>query len=199
MERHELTELHYLTPITNLPSITTRGILSHTGAAAFNPASLADEDIQNRRLKRVPGGRPLHDYVNLYICGRGPMLYKRLEQRLDFCVLRVSPEVLDIAGTIVTDKNAAGDHVRYAAAPAGLSIVNRELTFAEYWTSQDTIEYWRLKAAKCAEVLVPDCVGVEHIGGAYVCSQQIAQKILELQLNPSLPTSVNGYLFFNRR
>ena len=56
MERHELIELHYLTPISNLTSIMANGILSHNNAVGLNHESLADEDIQNRRQNVCQAG-----------------------------------------------------------------------------------------------------------------------------------------------
>ncbi len=78
MERHELTELHYITPIGNVPSILRQGILSHIRLQRVEHESVAMEEIQDRRAKViVPGGLKLHEYVNLYICARNPMMYKR--------------------------------------------------------------------------------------------------------------------------
>jgi len=151
MERHELQELHYITPVCNVPSIMQKGILSHVSAAQLSHASVAMQEIQDRRAQiRVPGGRRLHEYANLYICGRNPMLYKRLDQRRQICVLSVSTDVLDLPGVVITDGNAGSDYVQFRPAPGGLSSVDRELTFAEYWTSPDKLDSWRRKAAKCA-------------------------------------------------
>jgi hypothetical protein len=45
-------------------------------------------EIQRRRAGRVvPGGRSLHEYVNLYICARNPMLYLRRAMHAKLCVL----------------------------------------------------------------------------------------------------------------
>src|SRR2546425_4346574 len=74
----ELLELHYITPMENVPSILAQGILSHRRAGKLRHQSIAMPEVQARRAGRiVPGGRPLHDYVNLYICARNPMLYVR--------------------------------------------------------------------------------------------------------------------------
>ncbi len=71
MERHELQDLHYITPIGNVPSILQQGILSHAGASRLQHQSVAMQEMQDRRARvRVPGGRPLHEYANLYICAR---------------------------------------------------------------------------------------------------------------------------------
>ena len=195
MERSELKELHYITPICNVPSILQHGILSYTRATSLKPKSVAMQEMQNRRaLIRVPRGRSLHDYANLYICGRNPMLYKRLDQRDQLCVLAVNTDILDLPGVVVTDRNAGGDYVQFQSAPNGLQIVNQEMTFAEYWTSSDQIDYWRRKAAKCAEVLVPDLVKPCFINGAYVSSEQVETRLVELCLD--LEVSVNRHLYF---
>jgi hypothetical protein len=152
MERDDLTELHYITPISNLGSILKHGVLSHQRAQAFNPASVAMQEVQDLRAgRRVPGGLPLHEYANLYICARNPMLFKRLSSRNEICVLSLRPTVLDLEGVVVTDQNAASKYVRFGAGSAGLAIVDRARTFAEYWTDPDYIEQYRRKAAKCAE------------------------------------------------
>ena len=195
MERHELTELHYIAPIDNLTSMLVHGILSHQGAARLRPKSVAMPEIQERRAGvRVPGGRRLHEYVNLYICARNPMLFKLRDSRDQLCVVSISPDVLDLDGVVVSDGNASGDYVRFAMAPAGLRIVNRELTFAEYWTDNDPIVYYRKKTAKCAEVLVPDRVELRYIHSAYVWSDDVARTIHDL--SSSFRVHVNAQLFF---
>jgi len=152
-------------------------------------------EIQDRRAKVVvPGGRRLHEYVNLYVYARNPMLYKRQSRHTELCILRVSPDVLDFPGVVVTDGNASSQYVRFAAAPDGLSIVDRGLTFAKDWTHQNPIEYFRRKSAKCAEVLVPDCVDPASLMGVYVsCDESLARFNA---LGVSLVVTVNRYLFF---
>jgi len=195
MERHELQELHYITPICNVSSMMQNGILSHVRSKRVPHKSVAMREVQDRRAcVRVPGARRLHEYVNLYVCARNPMLYKRLDQREQICVLSVSSDVLDLNGVIITDQNAGGNYVQFRPAPVGLGIVNRELTFAESWVSPDKIDFWRRKAAKCAEVLVPDCVEPRLIRGAYVCSDR-AKDQLEAQ-NTDLAGTIDRHLFF---
>jgi hypothetical protein len=194
MNRKDLLELHYIAPIENVPSILKRGILSHQRAARLAHRSVAMPEIQDRRAKIVvPGaGRRLHEYANLYICARNPMLYKRRHEHI--CVLSIDPAVLDLKGVIVTDQNAAGDYVSFRPAPEGLRYVCKELTFAEDWRDPDEIQYWRKKSAKCAEVLVPDRVGPEYIQHAYVAS--VEMKTQMDALNTGLDVRVDGHLFF---
>jgi hypothetical protein len=99
MERARVTELHYITPIANLASIVEVGILSHRRAAALAHASIAMEVIQDRRRdKRVPNGRPLHEYANTYFDARNPMMSRRRDERHQIAVVRISPDVLDLDG-----------------------------------------------------------------------------------------------------
>ena len=195
MERHELEELHYITPICNIPSILRHGILSHTCAQRVGHQSVAMEDMQRRRaLVRVPGGRGLHEYANLYICGRNPMLYKRSDQRREICVLSVSTDVLDLPEVVITDRNAGSDYVQFRPAPDGLAIVDRQLTFAAYWTSPEQIDYWRRKAAKCAEVLVPDRVEPRFVRGIYVSCEKVKNQVEAFEAG--LPVQIDRHLFF---
>ncbi len=195
MLREELVELHYITPIENIPSILDHGLLSHRRAERFQHRSVAMQELQDRRARvRIPGGRPLHEYVNLYICARNPMLFKRRDHHLELCVLRIEPSVVDLPNVVISDSNAGSDYVRFASAPAGLKIVDRDATFAEYWTDQEPIQKYRKAARKCAEVLVPDVVPAPYITGAYVSCGQSRASFEELQCG--LEVIVNVHLFF---
>jgi len=194
MLRSELTELHYITPVSNVPSIMQVGILSHDRAEQKEHESVAMPQMQGRRANLVvPGGRRLHEYANLYICARNPMLYTR-RSRHDICVLSICLDVLDLSGVIVTNSNAGGEYARWAPAPAGLKIVDKERTFAENWTDGDAITYWRKKAAKCAEVLVPDRVLPEYISKAYVPDEKAELNFAALAI--SLQVEINAHMFF---
>ncbi|MBS3906795.1 MAG: DUF4433 domain-containing protein [Syntrophaceae bacterium] len=195
MNRNDLTGLHYITTISNVPSIMTRGILSHKRSKKINHNSVAMEVIQERRDEKiVPGGRPLHEYANLYFHARNPMLYVRQSQHIDLCILRVSAEILDLPGVVITDRNASSDYARFAPAPQGLSIVDKDLTFAAYWTNPNPFEAMRRKSAKCAEVLVPDRIDPVLIMGAYVSCTE-AKATLETA-GIDIPITINPHLFF---
>ena len=195
MQRSELEELHYITHLDNVLSMATRGILSHQRSRQVQHTSVAMAEIQETRsAKRVPGGKRLHDYVNLYLSARNPMLYKRRDKHADLCVLRVSTDVLDFPGVVVTDGNAASEYTRFAAAPDGLKHVNREQTFAEWWTSPDPIEKWERTRRKCAEVLVPDRIATDLILGAYVSCQISLGRFQALRV--PFAAQINGHLFF---
>jgi len=200
MRRNELEELHYITLIRNVPSIMTRGILSHKRSKKINHNSVAMEVIQERREKKiVPGGRPLHKYVNLYINGRNKMLYRVLcegkVQHADLCVLRVNTEILDLPDVVIVDQNAASNYAGFYPAPSGLRKIDRDLVFAEYWTHPNNpIEEWLHGSIICSEVLVPDRIDPGLIMGAYV-SGTGAKATLEA-IGVDIPVTINPHLFF---
>ncbi len=200
MNRDDLKELHYITTISNVPSIMSNGILSHKRAKKINHNSVAMEVIQERRKKKVvPGGRPLHDYVNLYVNSRNKMLYKVLGEgkvhHTDLCVLRVNTEVLDLPDVVVVDQNASSDYAGFYAAASGLKHLDRDLIFAEFWTHPNNpIEEWRHGSIICAEVLAPDRIDPDLVAGAYVSCLDAKTTLEALGVN--IPVAINPYLFF---
>lgn len=195
MKRSDLDELHYITPIQNVPSIMNHGILCHQKVRQVNHASVAMQEVQDiRSRKRVPGGLPLHAYVNLYFCARNPMMRKRAHQHLSLGVLQVSVEVLDLPNVVIADGNAASDYTAFWLPPLGLERVDFDLVFAEWWTDSNQIQQWHKARVKCAEVLVADRVNHRFIQGAYVSCQE-SQKLLE-DTGFGLPVTVDPKLFF---
>ena len=197
MKLSDFSELHYITHISNMPSIMKNGILSHNLAGRVKHKSVAMQDIQKRRTyKRVPGGKFLHDYVNLYFCARNPMLYKRKELHDELCVLRIDKAVLNLQNVVITDGNSAADYTAFAPSPKGLSKIEHSLVFAKYWTDQDPVKERAKKRAKCAEVLIPNIVNVRYIMGAYVSCNKA--KIELEKLTPNLNVTIDLQLFFIR-
>ena len=122
------------------------------------------------------------------------MLYKRMGQHLELCVLKVNANVLELPRVVITDANASSDYVRFAAAPEGLEIVDRDLTFADYWTDSDPIQYFRKKSAKCAEVLVPERINPQSIMGVYVSCREA--KEIFYGLGTGIDVTINSHMFF---
>jgi len=200
MERAELTGLWSIQPISNLASIAERGILCHNRAARLPHADVSMPEVQDiRRTKRVPDARipparwkPLHDYANLYVCPRNPMLYKRLDRKAELCVLRLGVDVLDLDGVIVTDGNAAGGPTRFFGAAVGIERIERDVTFAEWWTHADPYEKAEHRRRMCAEVLLPEVVPAHFINRVFVAGQEPRDACRGLPW----PTQINGYMFF---
>lgn len=196
MRREDLTELHCIMPIANVGSVMQHGILSHQRASRIDHVSVADDAIQGlRRPVKVPGGRFLHEYANLYINARNAMMYKRKERHEELCVLRIDTRVLDIEGALVTDMNVASGWARPTEPDeAGLGRLDRETIFAHSWNHPDDLTKQKHKSRMMAEVLIPDRVPAEHVVGAYVSCEE-AQRSLA-QVAPGIQATLNPSMFF---
>ena len=196
MNRADVTELHYITAIANVRSMLQHGILSHVLARQLQHESVAMPEIQRRRQnKRIPGARRLHEYANLYFDAHNPMLSKCRARNAEICVLHVDPAVLDQAGVIVTDCNAASGWTRFWPAPSGLANIDRARVFSRFWLHQaDVNEEGRHKSEKCAEVLVPDRVESRFIMGAYVANR-VAETAFR-GINVRLRVEIRSAMFF---
>jgi hypothetical protein len=196
MRREELGELHYITPIENVQSISQLGILCNRESRRLKPKSIAKKEVQDLRAKiQIPGGRRLHDYANLYFCARNPMMFLRAALHQSTCILRVSPNVLDLPGVVITDQNAASNYRLFLPSPSGLKAIDRDMVFADDWRHPgNAAAFYRHRSVKCAEVLVPDRVPALHIVGAYVSCPAAERAILEQA--PALCVAINDHLFF---
>lgn len=188
-----VTELHCIMPISNVASVLRHGILSHEKAAQLQHQSVAMQAMQDRRdVKTVPGGLKLHQYANLYFHARNPMLSARRSE--DVCVLRVSTQVFDINGAVITDQNAASNYVRFYA-PNQWPLLEFDAIYARDWTHpDDQIKEWRHKSRKCAEVLVPHRVSSDMIIGAYVVDEAAGARLNETGLSRSI--AIDADFFF---
>ncbi|HXZ89229.1 MAG TPA: DUF4433 domain-containing protein [Candidatus Binataceae bacterium] len=191
-----VTELHCIMPIANLGSVMAHGILSHERAAKLPHHSVALQPVQDRRdQKQVPGGLKLHQYANLYFHARNPMLFKRKDEAPTLCVLRVSTQVLELEGTVISDQNAASAYVRFLH-PRQWQLLDFDAIYAMDWRHPgDPVAYFRHSSRKCAEVLVPQRVETRFLTGAYVVDQ--AAKIRVDRLELALPVTPNPVLFFH--
>lgn len=195
MNRDDLKELHYIAPLSNLALILQHGILSNSNLKrmGIKAESVALEDVQKIRAKKVvPSGRPLHDYANLYVCARNPMMYKRKSAEL--VVVRVGKDVLDLPGVVIADGNAASSYTAFWPSPTGLQKISKDFVFAESWIDDDPIDRHVKRRVKCSEVLVPDKVETRFILGFYVPNMDVKSKVVETA--GSLAVDVDAHLFF---
>jgi hypothetical protein len=191
-----ITELHCIMPMANVASVLAHGILSYERAAKLPHISVALQPVQDKRdQKQVPGGLRLHQYANLYFHARNPMLYKRLGEVESLCVLSISPEVLKLPGTAISDQNAVSDYVRFFH-PSQSRFLDFDAIYAVDWRNVDRATYFRQKSCKCAEVLVPYMVEVKFVVGAYVVDSKAATKLQSLGFH--LPVTINPVLFFRQ-
>ena len=192
-----VTELHCIMPMANVGSAMTHGILSYERAAKLIHQSVAMQPVQDKRdQKQVPGGLKLHRYANLYFHARNPMLFKRRDEAPALCVLRVSVEVLNLPGAVITDCNAASDYVRYLA-PAQWALLNFDDIYALDWRHpNNAARLYQHRSRKCAEVLVPQRVDTSYLAGAYAVDAAAAGQLSEAGFH--LPVTLNPVLFFHQ-
>jgi hypothetical protein len=195
MTYDEIDELHYITPVENLGSVLEVGILCHDKAKKIEHASVAMEEVQERRAAvTLPNQRRLHSYVNIYINARNTMMYVRRNEHQALCVIRVDKSILLHDEAVVTDQNAAKSAVRFSSGMAGLKRIDKNTVFATYWTHDDPLETMRHRAAMCAEVLIPDSVDPKYINGIYVSCPETRASVQESF--PGLQVFLRPNLFF---
>lgn len=190
-----VTEFHSIMPIENIPSILKHGILSHESASKLKHVSVALQEVQDSRdATQVPSGLKLHQYANIYFHARNPMMSKRRGDADKLCVLQITPEILKISGTVITDQNAASRFVKFYH-PNKIRHLNLQRIFAPNWKHpENKIEEWRHSSAKCAEVLIPNQLPVSYLMGAYVVGPESKKKLIESGFN--LPITIDSDLFF---
>ena len=182
-------------PIANVPSVMERGILSYEQAAKIQHYSVALQPVQDKRdRKHVPGGLKLHQYANLYFHARNPMLFKRLAEAPNLCVLRVARDILQLEGAVVSDQNAASDYVRFLH-PKQWQLLDFDAIYAMDWRHPgNPPAYYRHSSQKCAEILIPKRVEPRFLTGVYVVDE-VSKKRLE-NLKTTLQVTPNPTLFF---
>ena len=192
----KLAEFQNITPLVNIPSILRDGILSHAQASKLPHHSVALQEVQDKRdQKQIPGGLALHEYANVYFHARNPMMSRRRNEANSICVLRVSTEILKIAGAVITDQNAVSKYVKFSA-PDRLKFMDLDYVFAANWKHPDNqIEEWRHSSAKCAEALIPRRIPPHYLLGAYVVNDAVRVELTALGF--TLPIEINADLFFH--
>jgi hypothetical protein len=197
MDRSDVTELYYITPIANVLSIMQHGILSHNLSFQVPHDSVAMKEIQERRKdKAMPGtNKHLHDYANFYFDAHNPTLSKLRNFNNEICILRINAKILELPGVIISDRNASADYVSFKPVKDGLAALDKNEIYARYWTNaRNQYEAWELKSKKCAEVLVPNKVEPGYILSAYVANQQALDAFN--QLNTALSVCIKNGIFF---
>ncbi len=190
-----------ITHIDNIPSIMQHGILCHELVQKLKHQSIALEKVQDRRhRKRVPNGLLLHQYACLYFSPRNPMMFYRkchteIYKLEDLCVLSVSPRVLNIDGTVISDGNASSSITRFYEAEEGLQSIDFETVYAKWWNSEDVFEKEEKKRVKCAEVLVPYSIPYDLVTGAVVPTKSTEEALRLRGFDKRIVVSPNVFFY----
>jgi hypothetical protein len=198
LHRGQVGELFYITHVANVEGIIRHGVLSHNRAVKWAPARVDLEVVQEIRARKRIGPRMLHDHANVYFCGRNPMMYYVVHHNpLDsICLLRVSPNVLDLPSVVIADGNAARWETRFDDVPTGLAALDYGRIHARYWTHPgDPVAEYEHKRVKQAEVLIPDAIDPGYLLGAYAPTTAAATAIRATA--PGFDITTTTYTFFD--
>ncbi|MCD4818843.1 MAG: DUF4433 domain-containing protein [Candidatus Cloacimonetes bacterium] len=188
----DIAEFHNIMPLVNIPSVLQNGILSNKKAEKIIHKSIAMNEIQKRRSKvQVPNGLYLHEYSNLYLHARNPMLYVRNSEEI--CILRIGKSICDLQKIVFADRNASSDYVVFLSKDQ-VNLLDYKLIFAQNWTDDNQFEYFEKKSKKCAELLIPDKIDSKYILGAYVINEKVKEKLQKLGFVKMI--TVNKEIFF---
>lgn len=188
-------ELFYIAHLDNIPSIISNGILSHNRAERVGHHSIALPEVQGlRAVKKIPQGRALHDYVNLYFNPRNPLMYLRRDEVDSLCVLSVHSRVLQAKGAVVSDQNAARDCVAFYDPSVDFEKLDFDKIYLRNWNVLDPFEKYMLKGILCAEALIPDAVSWNYIKSAYVADDSVLRKLNDFGFDR--PITIKPDMFF---
>lgn len=203
--------LYYITHIDNIPSILKLGILSHNMVEkeGLHYTPIYDAQIvSNRHAIKVPDGRTLWSFANVYFQPRNPMLYRVLCEKdiNDIAILSLHSNILYRKDIYISAGNAACTASEILPAKEGLKIIHKmkDDISKEWWKEEDGS-----KRKIMAECLVPDVILSELIKTIYVASHDTAIKLKQklgwldipiisepkMFFLPNIRTTVTPYLF----
>ncbi len=174
LERSQVLYLSYITVPETIPSMMEHGILSHVRARDYPHRSIADQAVQDLRDQRVlPTGRALHEYANVYFWARNAMMY-RVRNNGVVCVLKVSPQVLNLPGVFYSTRNASALEARFHPCEGDFTNIERRILYSGRWVDENgVVDVDKMQRIQ-AEVLVPDRIPPAYIVGVFVRSDQDA-------------------------
>lgn len=182
-----LRELYYITHVKNLKSILENGILSHCKIeqSGIDFARIYNKDVVCRRQAiKVPDGRSLWNFANLYFQARNPMLFTVVRNNpLDeIAVIGVDRKILDRQDIYISTGNAA--HSQSDIRPISekkeiLPNIMKEIG-RSYWNEVDGS-----KRTIMAECLVPELVPPEYIRSIYFADYKTKYRVQESLGNPA--------------
>lgn len=196
----KLRGFYYITHIDNIPSILDRGILCHREIeeAKIQFISIYDIDIVSHRKNiKLPDGRSLWDFANLYFQPRNAMLYrvaffsgKKIEE---IAIIGLKVSILDREDILITTGNAASPYTEILSKKESQKYIKniREKVDKEWWAFEDGS-----KRELMAECLVPERVSPEYISEIYVPNYEALKKLQSKIAGANIPIIPEPTLFF---
>ena len=184
--------LYHMTHIENLNSILTKGLLSHNKAhqGEFIKKDISMQEAQSWRTA-------WHGYVPFYFNPRNTMLYKRQNIQNDVVMLGIDPMLILEEGTLFSDGNVAARATKIYDDLAMLEQLPWGTIKASSWNYPDPEMKQRCKRIMCAEVLVPEQVGVPSILKIFCRSRTKISEIQQIMPEDvKISVGVNPYLYF---
>lgn len=155
-EKFQLGPAYHMTHIQNLKEIMLAGELkSRNQMLGKTYLSLANEDVQAGRAAIIvnSSGKPLHDYVPLYLGFKTPMVAFNQDQNEGLLFLRFSLNMLSMGEVVISDGNARANNTQFKV----YTTIN-DLSFLDI-ASIRTVKYAHdaeVKRKKQSEVLIPN-------------------------------------------
>lgn len=169
---YQVEELYYITPISTLKSIFEKGVPSHTKVPTFK--SFVSGVSRNREIKHLDANlnyekKALNERLVLYFNPRNSVLdkIKHMYTFDRFCILRISPDVMNIPGATITYRNAEDRDAQFSNVEEGLKALDFQAIFNENIPEEPSSGFFNKK--KLAGVLIPSgTIPKRYIMGAYV-------------------------------
>jgi hypothetical protein len=172
--KYQIEAFYHMTHIDNISSILKNGLLAHGNG--FQKRDISDHAVNDRRskLERVYW-KPVHSYVPFYFNPKNAMLYRRKEMQEDIVILVFSKNLINEQGAIFTDGNASSDATRFFNKLEDLKQLNWNCLNDRSWYNHNDGRRVRM-----AEVLVPNCVGVEKLEKIVCCSHKTYARLKQI-------------------
>jgi len=194
IQAHGIEYIYHMTHIKNLPSILEKGLLSHNQAhKQCTLIDISNQAVNAKRANKCPVGNiSLHNYVPCYFAAKNPMSSVLREQVNEMVILKINPEILYLKGMIFSDGNAASCQTKFYKKLKKLNKLNWACLQSSYWKGFE--DGSRLR---CAEVLIPERIGTEHIEQIAVNSRESYFDVLQLTAT-DIDVVRNAALFFRK-
>jgi|TARA_Y100000031_G_scaffold144934_1_gene176974 hypothetical protein len=177
-----VTEAFYLTPLDNLDSILTNGLLPQTevNRRGLVHSDISEHTVQVRRDQRDLrsdgiSSHGLHDFVPLYFARRTPMSSRRRDHNSDLCILVINVAKVCLAADelLFSNGNAGAHNSEIFSNPAELEEnLPLQVIKASYWP-----EFPDGRLRRQAELLVHPTVPTPAIRFIEIVDAQNQQRV----------------------